>query len=203
MNISNLLNKIKGIADCVKTVRSSYDGDVYTIWNTSEVKYASFVVAVRSVVSGDNVKTYNLVLYYGDRLMSSGRNKNSIWDDATNTIQSVVNKLSDLVDCEVGEYTIECFEQKFEDYLAGAYANLAVEVENELGECEINDIITDDETLIEKLEEAIRKYEEENYELSIVLKEILYKITGDEQFRPSEDTELTKLLSSILFKLGE
>ena len=38
MNISNLLNTIKEIARGVKTVRSAYDGDVYTIWNTKEVK---------------------------------------------------------------------------------------------------------------------------------------------------------------------
>ena len=40
MNVNNILRTIKDIASSVKTVRSAYDGDVYTIWNTNEVKYA-------------------------------------------------------------------------------------------------------------------------------------------------------------------
>ena len=55
MNISNLLNTIKEIAREVKTVRSAYDGDVYTIWNTKEVKYASFVVGLRSTQKESNI----------------------------------------------------------------------------------------------------------------------------------------------------
>lgn len=179
MNISSLMNKIKEIANSVKTVRSSYDGDVYTVWNTKEIKYASFVASITSVERTNNLRTYNLVLYYGDRLMSSGANKNSIWDDATNTIQSVINKMSDSLDCEVGDYTIECFEQKFEDYLAGAFVNLQIEIEDELGECEINDMILGEDTLIENLKEAIREYEHKDQQLSLLLKQILFKISGE------------------------
>lgn len=179
MNISNLLNKIKEIASSVKTVRSSYDGDVYTLWNTKEIKYASFVVSITSVGRLDNLRTYNLVLYYGDRLMSDGRNKNAIWDDATNTLQSVINKMRDNLDCEVEDYRIECFEQKFEDYLAGAFVNLIIEVEDELGECEMNEMILEEDALIEELKEAIELYQEDDAGLALLLKRILFKISGE------------------------
>lgn len=203
MNVNNILRTIKDIASSVKTVRSAYDGDVYTIWNTNEVKYASFVVAISSAGKSDNIRTYNLVLYYGDRLTQDGKNKNSVWDDALNTLQSVINKINTLDDVEIdNNYTIRLFEQKFTDDLAGGFVEVELQAEDDLGACEINEIITPDETLIEQLKEAIRIYEVENFELSIVLREIMYKITGDEQYKPTEETKLTKLLRTILFKIS-
>lgn len=179
MNISNLLDTIKSIASGVKTVRSAYDGDVYTIWNTGEIKYASFVVGVTSINRLDNSRQYNLILYYGDRLLNNGRNKNAIWDDAANTLQTVINKLQSSLDEVVGEYDIQLFEQKFEDMLAGGYVNLSIEVEDGLGECEMNDVILPEDELIEHLKEAIREYREKDAQLSELLKKILFKVSGE------------------------
>jgi len=110
MNVNKLFRVIKDIALNVKTVRSAYDGDVYTIWNTNEVKYASFVAAITSAGKQDNIRVYNMVLYYGDRLTQNGKNKNSIWDDALNTLQSVINKLNSLDEVEIDDnYTIRLF----------------------------------------------------------------------------------------------
>lgn len=144
MTVNNLFRLIKNISSKVKTVASSYDGDVYTIWNTGEVKYASFVVALSNSVKRDNLRAYNLLMYYGDRLIQDGSNKNSVWDDAINTLQTIVNKLCtiDGIDTD-GDYQFTPFEQKFEDNLAGAYVDLTLLVEDSLGECGINDIFID------------------------------------------------------------
>lgn len=190
MNVNKLFQVIKDIALNVKTVRSAYDGDVYTIWNTNEVKYASFVAAITSAGKQDNIRVYNLVLYYGDRLTQNGKNKNSIWDDALNTLQSVINKLNSLEDVEIDDnYTIRLFEQKFTDDLAGGFVEVTVHAEDELGGCEINDIITEDESLVARLKEAIAQYEQENAELALLLKEIYYKVTGEilEGYEPDPD----------------
>ena len=179
MNVNGLFRLIKDIALQTKTVRSAYDGDVYTIWNTSETKYASFVVGLRSATKANNMRTYNVVMYYGDRLMQDDRNKNSVWDDAINTLQTVLNKLNSLDDVEVvGDYTFQTFEQKFEDILAGAYVEIAINAEDVLGGCEITDIITEEEGLIEKLKEAIEDYREKDKELTNLLNSILYKVWG-------------------------
>ena len=180
MNVNNILRTIKNIAASVKTVRSAYDGDVYTIWNTNEVNYASFVVAISAAGKQENLRTYNLVLYYGDRLMQDGKNKNSIWDDALNTLQSIINKINSLDNFEVDQdYSIRFFEQKFLDDLAGGFVEITLQAEDDLGTCEINDIITEDETLIERLKEEIKKYEAENAELAVLLKDILHRLSGE------------------------
>ena len=179
MNVSNLFRIVKDIASKVKTVRSVYDGDVYSIWNTEEVKYASFVVALNSAGKQDNTRVYNLILYYGDRLMQDNSNRNSIVDDAMNTLQTVINKLNsyDSLYCE--DYTFHPFEQKFLDYVAGAYVELTITSEDELGHCDINDIVTEDEDLIARLKQAIKDYKEKDAQLEILLKNIYHKLSGE------------------------
>lgn len=176
MTVNQLFRIIKNIAKEVKTVRSAYDGDVYTIWNTNEIKYASFVVSISSATKNDNLREYNLVLYYGDRLIQSNSNKNSIFDDAFNTLQSVINKINTIDGLEIEDnYIFRPFEQKFADDLAGAYVEIVLQSSDEIGDCEINDIITEEETLIEQLKEAIRNYQEKDAQLYELLKTILHK----------------------------
>ena len=136
MNINNILLTMKNIASDLKTVHSAYTEDVYTIWNTAEVKYGSFVANIKNVRRIDNLRSYNIILYYGDRLLQDGSNRLGIWDDATNTLQAVINAIEDLEEVNsVGEYTIELFEQKFSDMLAGGYVQLDIEVVDQLGQC--------------------------------------------------------------------
>lgn len=178
MNVSNLFRITKDIASKVKTVRSVYDGDVYSIWNTEEVKYASFVVALNSAGKQNNTRVYNLILYYGDRLMQDNSNRNAVVDDAMNTLQTIVNKLNeyDSLDCE--DYTFHPFEQKFLDYIAGAYVELTITAEDELGVCDINTIEIDDRDLIEMLKDKIEEYREKDAQLELLLKDIYYKLSG-------------------------
>lgn len=179
MNVSNLIRITKDLASKVKTVRSVYDGDVYSIWNTEEVNYASFVVALNSAGKQDNTRVYNLILYYGDRLMQDNSNRNAIIDDAMNTLQTVVNKLNsyDSLDCE--DYTFHPFEQKFLDYIAGAYVELTITAEDDLGLCDINDITTEDEDLIARLREIIEEYKEKDAQLEVLLKDIYHRLSGE------------------------
>ena len=185
MNITNFLETIQEIASQVKTVRSSLIGDATKLWNTGEIEYASFVVGIRNVEKEENVRSYNIVLYYGDRLLTDMSNRISIYDDATNTLQTVINKLDSLDGIDVNEdYTIELYEENFgdkmADVLAGGYVLLQVSVEDELGNCEMNDITTPDEDLIERLLEMIRKYQEEDAELAVLLTTIKHKLDGTE-----------------------
>lgn len=76
-------------------------------------------------------------------------------------------------------WTINYFEQQFADYCAGGYVQFNLEVPNVMGDCLIDEYKDNDEKLIERLEEAIRQYEEDNAELALLLKEILHKLTGE------------------------
>lgn len=182
MNVNELIHKIKEVALSQQTVNSVYDGDVYTSWNSAEVKYASVNIGIQDISNNGNFTTYNVVLYYGDRLLQDKSNVNSIYTDGTNTLQSIINILNtiDMVDIqEPVTYTL--FEQKFMDYLAGVYCQIQITTDSMIGNCSLDEYvyIDDKDKIIEKLIEEINKYKTEDAELALLLQEILYKINGD------------------------
>ena len=93
-------------------------------------------------------------------------------------LNSIVNYAAKIGDVDDG-WTIIYFEQQFADYCAGGYVQFNLEVPNIIGECLIDECKDDDEKLIDRLKEAIRQYAKENAELALLLKEILYKLTGE------------------------
>lgn len=182
MNVNELINKIKEVALSQQTVNSVFDGDVYENWNSSEVKFASVNIGVQEITNDDNVTIYNVVLYYGDRLLQDKSNVNSVYTDGSNTLQSIINILNtiDMIDIQ-GPITYTLFEQKFMDYLAGVYCQINITTDSVIGNCSLNDYvyIDDKDKLIERLIEEINKYKTEDAELSELLQEILYKINGE------------------------
>ena len=96
MNYIELLKEINKAAKRIKLVNSVFDGDVYTNWNTETVSYGSVNIGLEDMTKNENTITYNLILYYGDRLLQDKSNMNSIWVDGFNVLQSIINGLADL-----------------------------------------------------------------------------------------------------------
>lgn len=139
MNYIGLLKNIEEVALKLNTVNSFYDGDVYNNWNNQEVKYGSINVGLESTTRTDNTVIYNVIIYYADRLLQDKSNKNSIWVDANNTLTSIINGIDNSISYE-GPLNIVPFEQKFADYLAGGYLRIGLEVNFDLGECDLDEI---------------------------------------------------------------
>lgn len=137
MNYTELLVALKSAANRLKMVHSTYDGDVYTNWNTESVQYGSVNIGLESIVREENIVQYNVVLYYGDRLVLEGNNANAIYDDGFNVLQSILNSLPDEVSVEQ-PIQYNPFEQKFADYLAGVYARVTLIVGSNLGSCSLD-----------------------------------------------------------------
>lgn len=180
MNFIQIVNRIEAYALSLPYVNEANIGDVYEYLNGKpDIKYASVDIDIISSTRNDNQITYNVQLYYIDRLKQDGTNAKEIKTTAEQVLNSIINYAADkLGDVEDG-YTITYFEQQFADYVAGGQVTISLDVPNELGNCMIDEYEDEDEKLIEKLKELIRQYEEENYELSIVLKQILYKLNGE------------------------
>lgn len=137
MNTVELIDKIKAIA-LSQPIQSVFDGDVYENWNSAETKYGSVNIGIQDIVYDSNLCTYSLVFYYGDRLLQDKRNVNRLYADGVRILQSIINQLNleDTVEIS-GPITYHPFAQQFSDYLAGVYATVEVEVESELGLCDI------------------------------------------------------------------
>ena len=136
MNIVQLNNFIEKIVSCTEVVKSFYTDSVYECWNAEEVKYGSISFCITKTQMRERTMTYDAIIYYGDRLLEDKSNRNAIWSDATQVIQSIIGTVNS-VDGEITisyPYNLTLFEQKFADELAGAYAEISIEVEG-IGEC--------------------------------------------------------------------
>lgn len=135
-NVVELMNIIKKIAMFQTLIQSAFDGDVYANWNSAEIKYASFNVGLQSVTYNNNLMTYSLILYYGDRLLQDKTNVNQIYTDGINALQSIVNFLNKASNVEISDEIIYTpFEQNFADYLAGVYTTINLTTGSSLGTC--------------------------------------------------------------------
>ena len=179
MNFIQLLKKLEAYSLSLPYVNSTNLGDIYEYLNGSpNVKYASVNIDINQSTRNDNLITYSVYLYYVDRLVEDKSNWMEVKTTAEQVLNSIVNYAAEIGDVDDG-WTINYFEQQFADYCAGGYVQFNLEVPNVMGECLIDEYKDDDEKLIEKLEEAIRQYVKENEELALLLKEILYKLTGE------------------------
>ena len=179
MNFIQLLKKLEAYSLSLPYVSSTNLGDIYEYLNGSpNVKYASVNIDINQSTRNDNLITYSVYLYYVDRLVEDKSNWMEVKTTAEQVLNSIVNYAAEIGDVDDG-WTIKYFEQQFADYCAGGYVQFNLEVPNVMGECLIDEYKVDDEKLIERLEEAIRQYEKENEELSLLLKEILFKLTAE------------------------
>lgn len=136
MNIVQLYEYIKQYALTIPIVKSYYNTSVYECWNNQEVKYGSVVFAVKSVREQNSIAKFDCVLYYGDRLNENKSNRDSIQSDAIGVINNIVSRLNCSNNIEYVTYPVQStiFEQKFADELAGAYANLTIDLQS-TGDC--------------------------------------------------------------------
>ena len=179
MNFIQILKKLEAYSLSLPYVNSTNLGDIYEYLNGSpNVKYASVNIDINQSTRNDNLIRYSVYLYYIDRLVEDKSNWMEIKTTAEQVLNSIVNYAAKIGDVDDG-WTIIYFEQQFADSCAGGYVQFNLEVPNIMGDCLIDEYKDDTGDLIEQLKEAIRKYKEENKELALLLKEILYKLTGE------------------------
>ena len=137
MNIVQLNRIVKQVANCVELVHSYSDSSPYEYWNTENVKYGSICFCIKKTRMRSNTTEYTALMYYGDRLLQDGSNKNEVWSNANDVLQNIIGTLNYTSDGSISvayPYDITHFEQKFADNLAGAYAQIVITVTG-IGEC--------------------------------------------------------------------
>ena len=179
MNLQQLLHKIVSFAKQQKFVNSVTIGDVYENWNgRPDKKYGALNIDVPQIIVNSNMQQIQVFLYYSDRLTNDHSNEYEIKTTAELVLNNIVNYCAEIGDVNEG-WTITFFTQQFADELAGGYVSFYVEIEKPIGDCLIDEYQDEDKELIEHLKEAIRKYEVENAELALLLKDILFRLEGE------------------------
>jgi hypothetical protein len=131
MNIVQLYDFIEELAITKTNVNSYFRGDIYTNWNTKEIKYSSVNAAVETIDEYENYEVYNVILYYGDRLVEGGDNRWQVQSEAVRILKDIIKNIretyGELTFDEITEtVTYNLFDQKFADYLAGAWCRVRI-----------------------------------------------------------------------------
>lgn len=180
MNFIQILNKLEAYSISLPYVNSTNTGDIYEYLNGNpNVKYASVNIDINQSTRNDNLTGYSVFVYYVDRLAEDKSNWKEIKTTADQVLNSIVNYAAQKIGDVNDGWVINYFEQQFADNTAGGWVNFILEVPNIIGDCLIDEYTTEYEDLIEQLKEFIRQLEEENAELALTLKEILYKLTAE------------------------
>lgn len=180
MNFLQILKRLEAYSLSLPYVNEANLGDIYEYLNGNpNVKYASVNIDINQSTRTGNLVSYSIYIYYIDRLSEDKTNWKEIKTTAEQVLSSIINYASNMIGDVIDGWVINYFEQQFADNCAGGWVNFSLEVPSVLGDCMIDEYIDENADLVERLMEAIRKYEEENVELGLLLKDILHKISGE------------------------
>ena len=179
MKLTTILKDLKEFAKQQKFVNSVFLGSVYDNWNsTPNNGYGSINIDITSATISGNMQQLQISLYYGDRMVQDGSNEYEVKATGELVLANIINYASTLGDV-FDDYTITFFRQQFADDLAGAYVEFTLEVTRDIDSCTIDEYTSEYDDLIARLYAAIEAYAQENDELSILLKDILHKLTSE------------------------
>lgn len=141
MNLQNTLEYIASVAQNHPLINSSFVGSIYEINSNTNTKYAVFAIEDIDVTKQNNTLLYNCYLYVVDRVMNDESNTIAVQTMAVNTLQEIINYIEGYSQSlEVyGSYIITPIRQKFSDECAGAYVQLRLVSQNDIGECSFSD----------------------------------------------------------------
>lgn len=136
MTLFELINKLKNIAISKPNINYVGDGDVYVLNSLPNIDYSVFFITQNDHSIYQDTITYNLNLFYIDRISDSEDNVLNIQSDGILQLTNVINTLVFSEDVDVdGEITFIPFIQRFADQCAGVYCTVRFICDNNLGSC--------------------------------------------------------------------
>ena len=136
MTLFEIINKLKDIAINKPNINYVGDGDVYILNSLPNIDYSAFFITQNQHSIDSNTITYNLNLFYIDRIADSEDNVLNIQSDGMLQLTNIINNLVFSEDVDVdGEINFVPFIQRFADNCAGVYCSVSFVTDNNLGIC--------------------------------------------------------------------
>lgn len=136
MTLFEIINKLKDIALSKPNINYAGEGDVYILNSLPNIDYSAFFITQNEhSIDGDTI-TYNLNLFYIDRISYSEDNTLNIQSDGILQLTNIINTLVFSEDVDVDrEINFVPFIQRFADNCSGVYCTVRFIVDNNLGIC--------------------------------------------------------------------
>lgn len=131
MTLYTLVEHFKSIASAQPNVRSSWEGNVYTLMNgNSSIEYKAFILTQQNHRETEYSDIYSLTLYLIDRLVDDREtNRLRAQSLCKEQLSNIIKVFVDMADIDYPDnITFFTFTQRFKDECAGCYAQLEVEL---------------------------------------------------------------------------
>lgn len=137
MSLKEVIVKFLNIAKKQPNIGYTGEGDIYTLNSLPNLEYSVFFVTQQQHNQSEDVISYNLILYYIDRLVEDDANMLDIHSNGIIQLGNIINTFINENDDAVVNYNINftTFNHKFADKCAGVYATISVDVANNIGLC--------------------------------------------------------------------
>lgn len=138
MTLRETYNFIEDIALQVPDVKTIVENDITRLNEMREARYGVFGITQEQHTGSQGWMTYNLNLFFIDRLVNGQDNEVQIQSHAIDVLRAIVMRVGETVGFgESVRYT--AFTERFQDLCAGAWA--VVSIQTPASDC--NDIFTD------------------------------------------------------------
>ena len=128
MTLSQLIHLIEKAAGQQPSVNMIVQQDVFRINSAPSLKYGVFAwTQGQHSGSINGMAAYSFILFYVDRLKADLSNQIEIQSVGCETLRNILRILDDH-DVEVGNYTMQTFNQRFTDECAGVLCNVTLSV---------------------------------------------------------------------------
>jgi hypothetical protein len=113
------------------------EGDIFSLNSLPDIDYSVFFVTQTNHSLGEDTITYNLVLYYIDRLLQDKSNELEVQSSAILMLNNIINIFNQLnPDAQINyDVDFNTFTHKFTDFCAGVFCNISITIDNEVGVC--------------------------------------------------------------------
>ena len=136
MSLKEVITKFLNIAKKQPNIGYTGEGDIYTLNSLPNLEYSVFFVTQQQHNQSEDVISYNLILYYVDRLVEDDANMLDIQSNGIIMLGNIINTFINENDADINyDITYQPFTHKFADKCAGVYANVKIEVGNNIGVC--------------------------------------------------------------------
>lgn len=128
MTLMQLINLFEKVAQQQPSINMIVQQDVFRMNSAPSLKYGVFAwTQGQHSGSINGMSTFSFTLFYVDRLKEDQSNQIEIQSVGCDTLSNIL-RLLDEHDVEVGNYTMQTFNQRFTDECAGVFCNVTLSV---------------------------------------------------------------------------
>lgn len=132
MTLYKLVQDVCNLGKSSPNVNFVTQGDIYQLNHNQDIDYPAFVVTQGTHTGSDyDEEQFTLTLFAVDRLVSDKSNEIDVQSWANGVLMDVIRKIEEFYIGTVQPgFKIQTFTEKFDSLCAGAYATIAVTIEN-------------------------------------------------------------------------